>query len=70
MDNAKWVGCYGEEAPKIRRKIHIKEDVDNAQIEICGLGMFKLFINGNSATDEVFPQLWSDYHKREFSNLT
>ena len=48
LDNAKWVSCFGEESPKIRGKIHIKDNVDNVEIEIFGLGMFKLFINGNS----------------------
>lgn len=69
LEGAKWVGGFGEEAPKIRGQIYIPKNIEKAEIEICGLGTFRLYINGSSVTDEVFPMLWSDYHKRLLSDL-
>lgn len=69
LEGAKWVSFYGEEAPKVRTEIVIKKELKSAKIEICGLGLFNLFINGKKVNDEFFPMLWSDFHKRDMSNM-
>ena len=40
-----------------------------AQIEICGLGWFELYLNGARVSEDMFVPAWSDYRKRDFSTL-
>jgi len=43
---------------------HASENV-KTEIVICGLGFFKLFINGNAASDDYFAPVTSFYHRQE-----
>lgn len=61
---ARWIiGDASADALLFRRKIEV-ENPENAEITICGLGYFTLFINGiRVGTDEFVPP-YSDYHDR------
>jgi alpha-L-rhamnosidase len=37
-------------APYIRKSFNITSDIKNAEITICGLGFYELYINGNKIT--------------------
>ena len=67
LENAKWVTFYGEEAPRVRGGINVKDYIKRAELEICGLGSFYLYLNGKLVNEEVFPMLWSDYHRRNIT---
>lgn len=69
LENAKWVTFDGEEAPRVRGEFNIKDYIENAELEICGLGSFYLYLNGKLVNEEVFPTLWSDYHRRNITGL-
>ncbi len=69
LENAKWVGFYGDESPKIRTEIEIKDEIESAKIEICGLGLFHFYINSSRVNGEEFTMLWSDFHKREITDM-
>lgn len=40
-----------------------------AEINICGLGWFELYLNGARVSEDCFVPAWSDYRKRDFSTL-
>ena len=40
-----------------------------AEIDICGLGWFELYLNGARVSEDCFVPAWSDYRKRDFSTL-
>lgn len=69
FENAKWIKA-GEycEAPMFRKEF-TAENISNAVISICGLGFFELYINGERISEDLFTPVWSDYEKREFSNM-
>ena len=69
LENAQWVGFFGEESPKVRTEIEIKDEIESAKIEICGLGLFHFYINGSRVNEEEFTMLWSDFHKREITDM-
>ena len=43
--NSKWIECTGSEAPVFIKTFNAVKG-EKAEITICGLGYFKLFING------------------------
>ena len=62
MENIHWIqGDPYCEAPLFRREFQIKHPV-STQLQICGLGFFRLYINGKQADDfECVPAV-SNYH--------
>lgn len=67
-EKAKWIACNPSlSSPVIYKKIEIKE-FQEAEIKICGLGYYELFINGNRVGDEFFKPAFSDYCERDFSH--
>jgi len=60
---AKWVRAGSCEAPYIR-KTFTADDFTEARINICGLGFFQLYINGNRVSDHVLVPAWTDYEDR------
>lgn len=66
--NAQWVGPDAEcAAPYMREIIEIDGETSSAEISICGLGFFELYINGARVSGDVFAPVTSDYCKREFT---
>ena len=50
--NAEWIECTGSDSPVFRKTFTAKKGED-AEIIICGLGFFKLFINGRKVSDDL-----------------
>ncbi|MBQ8876076.1 MAG: family 78 glycoside hydrolase catalytic domain [Clostridia bacterium] len=67
--NAKWLGC-GEKfsAPLVIKKFAVSR-AENAVIDICGLGYYELFINGQRVGQEFFKPAVSDYSERDFTGF-
>ncbi len=59
--NALWAapaeGCF---QPYIRGEF-FAENAEAAEITICGLGFFELYINGRRVSGDLFVPVWSDY---------
>ena len=54
-----------EDSSIIFKKIfHISSNVESAVISICGLGLYKLYINGSCVNDLTFDPLITQYDKR------
>lgn len=63
---AKWVSPSRRvDGPYIRGEFPVSKEVKKAEITICGLGWFALYLNGRKVTDELFTPANSDYHACE-----
>lgn len=64
FENAMWVCFDGKaEAPLVRKEFSV-HDVVSAQIDICGLGIFELYINGRKVSEDVLVPAWTEYEER------
>lgn len=68
-NHAKWVRGGACESPIIFGKINCPNDLVSANISICGLGFFELFINGEKVGNDLLVPAWSDYEPRENRRL-
>jgi alpha-L-rhamnosidase len=53
--------------PFFRKEFYV-DDVKHASINICGLGHYELYINGNKVGDRFLSPGWTDYTKRYLFN--
>ncbi len=67
--NAKWIECSGSDAPIFTKKINAEKG-EKAEITICGLGFFKLFINGKKVSDDLLVPNATCYEYRDLHKLT
>ncbi len=66
--NSKWIECTGSDAP-VFKKIFNAVKGEKAEIIICGLGYFKLFINGKKVSDDLLVPNATNYNKRDTGAL-
>ncbi len=67
---AKWVASTADcEAPLIRGSFCLDEIV-SAEITVCGLGFFELYLNGRRVGDDMYVPANSDYEERELNHFT
>ena len=64
---AVWVSPSKQCANPYVRRIFDVGNFKKAVITVCGLGFYKLYINGQQATDELFVTLYTDYNKSDIS---
>ncbi len=50
--------------PMFRKEFNVEEGIDSAKINICGLGHYELYINGEKIGDRFLSPGWSSYSKR------
>ncbi len=67
--NAKWIECTGSDAPLFRKSFSAVKG-EKAEITICGLGFFKLFINGRKVSDDLLVPNATCYSERDLTKLT
>lgn len=61
MKNRHWIqGGFCCESPLFRREFWA-EGVKSARLEICGLGFFRLYVNGKRVGDEEFLPAWTNF---------
>ena len=63
FSEAVWVSPNKQCANPYVRKVFNVGSFKKAVITVCGLGFYKLYINGQLATDELFVTLYTDYNK-------
>lgn len=66
--NAKWIECTGSDAPLFRKTFNAIKG-EKAEIIICGLGYFKLFINGKKVSDDLLVPNATCYCERDLHKL-
>lgn len=62
---AQWIGCGREVDSACIRASVVLPKVQMAQITICGLGYFQLYINGIRVSEDLFIPVTSDYAHRD-----
>jgi alpha-L-rhamnosidase len=68
---AKWISLQRDKdqkldsknSPMLRRVFDIEKKVKSAQLSICGLGYYEMFLNGEKVGDHVLDPTWTTYHK-------
>jgi len=50
-------------SPMLRRVFDVSKPVKTAQVSICGLGYYEMFLNGTKVGDHVLDPAWTSYHK-------
>ncbi|MBQ7839351.1 MAG: family 78 glycoside hydrolase catalytic domain [Lachnospiraceae bacterium] len=67
---AKWVAAEPTcEAPIFCGELNWSSEFEKAEISICGLGFFELYINGKKVSDDLLVPAWSDYEPRRNKRL-
>lgn len=66
--NAKWIECTGSDAPLFRKSFNAVKG-EKAEIVICGLGFFKLFINGKKVSNDLLVPNATCYSERDLHKL-
>lgn len=65
---AKWIGCDwmrdGGPLPWLRKTFDLPSKPARAEISVCALGYFELYVNGKKVSDDVLCPATSDYSKR------
>lgn len=64
---ARWVSADKSISAPLFRAEFVAENVKNATITICGLGMFELYINGKKVSDDLLVPAFSQYCYRDMS---
>lgn len=65
--SAEWVTCEsGCTSPVIKGSFFI-EKPERAEITVCGLGFFRLWINGREVSEDKFVPVNSQYCKRDLT---
>ncbi|OVE74182.1 hypothetical protein BVX94_01360, partial [bacterium B17] len=67
---AKWISIKREEqhlncknSPMLRKTFKLEKKIRTAQISICGLGYYEMYLNGAKVGDHVLDPTWTSYHK-------
>lgn len=62
---AKWITAkrYGKQMPVFGRDLFLKKQPAKAEIHICGLGQFALFVEGKEVNEGVYEPGWTNYRK-------
>lgn len=66
--NAKWLTASGCEAPLFEKEFTLKQ-TGSARLYIFGLGFYEATLNGKRIGERLLDPVWSDYEKRDLSNL-
>lgn len=64
---ASWVKASKECVAPLFKSEFFCEDIKKAEIIICGLGFFKLYINGKKVSNDLFVPAWTDYSYIDYS---
>lgn len=65
---AKWIECTGNDAPLFRKEFNAVKG-EKAEITICGLGYFHLYINGRKVSDDLLTPNATNYSERDLNLL-
>ena len=65
---AKWIECTGNDAPLFRKEFNAVKG-EKAEITICGLGYFHLYINGKKVSDDLLTPNATNYSERDLNLL-
>ena len=50
-------------SPLLRKVFNLEKKVKSAQVSICGLGYYEMYLNGSRVGDHVLDPTWTTYHR-------
>lgn len=59
---ADWIG-WDKEFPQLRREFSLDKPLKRARVYVCGLGLYRLFLNGEPVSDEHLTPNFNAYDK-------
>ena len=65
---AKWIECTGNDSPLFRKEFNAVKG-EKAEITICGLGFFHLYINGKKVSEDLLTPNATNYSERDLNLL-
>ncbi|OGU30180.1 MAG: hypothetical protein A2057_05795 [Ignavibacteria bacterium GWA2_35_9] len=54
--------------PYLRKEFQIKKEIKSAYVYVSSLGLYKLFVNGQTISEDKLTPGWTDYNKRVYYN--
>ena len=64
FSNARWICPESDADAALFRAEFECDKAQSAEIKICGLGYFILYVNGERVSDDEFAPAYTDYHHR------
>jgi len=65
-----WITAPGHfSAPLLRKEFTLSDVPQYATVNVCGLGLFELYINGKKVSDDIMQPVRSDYDTVTYGNL-
>ena len=61
--DGRWITCDGCDAPYVMGFFDAVSP-QQAEVDICGLGFFELYLNGEKVSEDVLTPVWTDYTPR------
>ncbi len=61
---AKWIGTGENDCPELRKTFSLSKPVKSARLYICGLGLFKAWLNGQEVGNDFLAPFLNDYEKQ------
>ena len=65
--SAKWICASADIASPLFRAEFSAKNVKKAEITVCGLGFFELYLNGKKVSDDLLVPSFSQYNYRDLS---
>ncbi len=66
----KWITADSAiSSPLLRKEFNLADIPDYAVVNVCGLGFFELYINGEKVSDDIMQPVRSDYDDITYRNL-
>ncbi len=50
-------------SPMLRKTFVLSKEVASAQVSICGMGYYELYLDGDKVGDHVLDPIWTTYHR-------
>lgn len=70
FDDLIWVSAApGINAPMIHKEFELQKICDYSVLNICGLGYFEVYLNGQKVSDELMNPVRTDYGDVEYRNI-
>lgn len=63
LEQAQWVQAGDCESP-LMRSVFTVEGTETAKLHICGLGLFRAYLNGKAVSQDELVPAWTDYEPR------
>lgn len=69
-DPREWITAdHTVNSPIFRKEFHLEQVEDYAVVNVCGLGMFELYVNGHKVSEDCMQPARTDYDNIQYADL-